>query len=301
MLKESNLIFIISQPRAGSTYLQSLLANHPQIATTAEPWFLFPLAAYHQKISNEIYVNHEWFTAAVNEFLEKKGGKSNFYKQLSAFIQQVYFSHTTNACYFLDKTPRYYEILYFIKKLFPEAKIIILKRNPLDVLDSIVNTWKVSTLERLNLFSRDILYAPSFIHQFLTDHKHDNNIYVLKYEELTLQTEKKLKEVFLFLGLDYDTSYLEPNHSKMRGSFGDPKALNRKHERSDHSSFSISDLKKLKEGYAAFLGEKFLSEYGCYRFKRQKETMLFEKFLWMNNFNVSATYRYLFKIGSIFS
>ena len=34
--------FIISQPRAGSTLLQRLLATHPQIQTIGEPWLAIP-------------------------------------------------------------------------------------------------------------------------------------------------------------------------------------------------------------------------------------------------------------------
>ena len=35
-----NLVFIISQPKAGSTLLQRLLAGHPDIQTSAETWLM---------------------------------------------------------------------------------------------------------------------------------------------------------------------------------------------------------------------------------------------------------------------
>lgn len=42
----NNLIFLISQPRAGSTLLKRILGGHPEIHTTAEPWImLHPLYA----------------------------------------------------------------------------------------------------------------------------------------------------------------------------------------------------------------------------------------------------------------
>ena len=45
-----NLIFIISQPRAGSTLLQRILGGHPEIHTAAEPWImLHPLYALKSK------------------------------------------------------------------------------------------------------------------------------------------------------------------------------------------------------------------------------------------------------------
>src|SRR6516165_4829830 len=38
----SNLIFLFSQPRAGSTLLQRILGRHPDIHTVAEPWIMLP-------------------------------------------------------------------------------------------------------------------------------------------------------------------------------------------------------------------------------------------------------------------
>jgi len=43
--------------------------------------------------------------------------------------------------YFLDKTPRYYYILPELYRTFPEAKYILLLRNPLAILCSIFNTF----------------------------------------------------------------------------------------------------------------------------------------------------------------
>ena len=37
---DDNLIFLVSQQRAGSTLLQRLLAGHPAVHTTAEPWLM---------------------------------------------------------------------------------------------------------------------------------------------------------------------------------------------------------------------------------------------------------------------
>ena len=38
--KGHDLIFIISQPRSGSTLLQRVLAGHPDVATSAETWLM---------------------------------------------------------------------------------------------------------------------------------------------------------------------------------------------------------------------------------------------------------------------
>ena len=47
----------------------------------------------------------------------------------------------------VDKTPRYYLILPFLKQLFPNAKFVWIRRNPLDVAASFKTTWKVDLPE----------------------------------------------------------------------------------------------------------------------------------------------------------
>ena len=60
------LIFIISQPRAGSTLLQRMLSGHPDIATAAEPWLLLhPLYGLRQHGIQAEY-NSQWAFKAVS-------------------------------------------------------------------------------------------------------------------------------------------------------------------------------------------------------------------------------------------
>src|SRR5207244_4522699 len=49
----------------------------------------------------------------------------------------------------VDKTPRYYQILPELSRLFPTAHQIWLKRSPLDVIASCKNTWGLSLSELL--------------------------------------------------------------------------------------------------------------------------------------------------------
>jgi len=45
----SNLIFILSLPRSGSTLLQRILGGHSQVHTVAEPWLMLnPLYALRE-------------------------------------------------------------------------------------------------------------------------------------------------------------------------------------------------------------------------------------------------------------
>ncbi len=130
----SNLLFIVSQPRSGSTLLQAILSNNNQVATASEPWLLLPFLSIKKPGIVQAEYDYSLASKAVHEFISKAGGEIQLDKKLNSFLTDIYSSIANgNTEYILDKTPRYYEILPEIKKIFPEAKIIVLKRNPLAV------------------------------------------------------------------------------------------------------------------------------------------------------------------------
>ena len=66
-----NLIFLISQPRAGSTMTQRILGSHPDICTVSEPWLmLHPLYAMRPQGYEAEY--HAWEArVALKNFFEE--------------------------------------------------------------------------------------------------------------------------------------------------------------------------------------------------------------------------------------
>lgn len=86
-----NLIFLISQPRSGSTLLQKILSKSPDIATTSEPWIsLHPIFSYKTNGISTVY-NSKLAIEALAEFLKGTGKDLNFYKkQVSNFISTFY-------------------------------------------------------------------------------------------------------------------------------------------------------------------------------------------------------------------
>ena len=175
-MKSDNLIFIVSQPRSGSTLLQSILSNNDYINTASESWLLLPFLNIFDSSLIEAKYNQQLAVTGIFDFANKAGGKDVLIEKLKDFLLSVYGPLSIgNVKYVLDKTPRYYEILPYIKKVFPEAKIILLKRNPFAVLNSIIDTWgDTNTIADLYLFKRDILYAPFLIQSFLEKNRSDD-------------------------------------------------------------------------------------------------------------------------------
>ncbi|MEM9680691.1 MAG: sulfotransferase [Bacteroidota bacterium] len=213
-MDEERLIFIISQPRAGSTLLQRILANHSDIYSRGESWFLLPLVhAYYKDVSASY--DSGLARRAINEQIRLGNLPSAVIgDKLAGLTLSLYGSilDQRSERHFLDKTPRYYYIIAELKQLFPKAKIILLLRNPVAVLSSIIKTWYTNLQSHYD----DVCLAPVLLSNHLSD------AFVVRYESLLSNSEMELKSLCGYLNLRYDPQLLNVNKSNHRVEFGDP-------------------------------------------------------------------------------
>ena len=150
----SKLIFLISLPRSGSTLLQKVLNSHSDIQTKSEPWImLHPIYALRQGGYSAEY-NEQLAFKALGIFLRDLPNREETYIEgLRLMFSHIYSMalNELNSKYFLDKTPRYYEIIPELYSIFPEAKFVVLLRNPVAVLNSRVHLLSGQNLKSLNL------------------------------------------------------------------------------------------------------------------------------------------------------
>ncbi|MFD1079771.1 sulfotransferase family protein, partial [Longispora fulva] len=139
------------------------------------------------------------------------------------YLLNLYSPMLKGHKYIIDKTPRYWEILEEIRELFPNSKMLILKRNPVKVAESIFKTWNVDTLERMLIFKRDLLHGPFAIKSFEDKHAGKPTIYFLSYEKLINNTEIEVEKLYRWLGTPFDKDFLKvQNNRKVQGKYGDP-------------------------------------------------------------------------------
>ena len=265
-----NLIFLISQPRAGSTLLQLMLSGHPDIATTSEPWIaLHPLFALRNDGVNVTY-NSQLAKDALSDYLKQSGIDETFYKkQVAAFLLSFYNKtlEYQKKKIFLDKTPRYYHIVFELKEIFPEAKFLILFRNPLAVLNSIIKTWAGEDLLYLAEHRDDLIVAPEKLVSFTESC--NENVFRLSYEEFIKSPEGVLQEVCKFLGISYTNQMLDYSqrlHPEWR--FGDPVGVHKTTRPSSDSlerwknGFDSPQKKLLALSYLKSLGPVLVKRMG---------------------------------------
>jgi len=200
-------IFIFSLPRAGSTLLQRLLSLHELIDTGAEPWLALPVFfGLTDQGVNSIY-GHRVLSNAITGYADSlPGGRDDYYKSAAKFLNDLYDRGSSeNACYFIDKTPRYHLIVDEIISAFPEAKIIFLWRNPLAITSSMIKTWGKGQWN-LYMFYVDLY---SGIHSLVNACNRYENKLSVKYEDLVRDPDYEMKRIMDYLELEYDCNMID--------------------------------------------------------------------------------------------
>lgn len=262
-LPQKNLIFIISQPRAGSTLLQRILAGHPDVHTTAEPWLmLHPVYALREQGHEAEYAARAAFRGVQDFVGTLEAGERVYLDALREMALHLYGAacEQANKPFFLDKTPRYYFIIPELARIFAEAHLVILLRNPLSVLASILDTWVKGDWSRLGRFRHDLLDAPELLlHgiRLLQD-----RAIVIHYETLVSEPRQVISSLCAQIGLGFHEPMLEYGETpEPPGRHGDPTGVSR-HSRP--VTTSIDRWLKLGESrQTRHLAEKYLSVLGA--------------------------------------
>jgi hypothetical protein len=233
-------IFLLSLPRAGSTLVQRVLAAHPEVSTTPEPWLLLPqvfamrergmLAAYGQVPASR----------ALREFAARlPKGDQDYATELRRFVLALYSKASGGrGRYFLDKTPRYHLIAEELRRIFPEARWVFLWRNPLAVAASIVATWGKERW-RPNQWRIDLIEGPRNLVSAYEGHR--DEAFAVRYEDLIMDPTTTWPALFGYLDLDFDPSLLEALPSvQLPGRMGDQTGAAR------YRSLSTEPLEKWK-------------------------------------------------------
>lgn len=268
--KGENFIFLISQPRSGSTLLQLLLSGNSEIATTSEPWIaLHPIFALHDGAIDPQY-GANLAKQALLDFLKESGVGIDFYKeQISSLLRALYNQaiRYQGKRYFLDKTPRYYHIIDELHELFPGAKFIILFRNPLAILSSVLNSWVKDDYSLLVNHFDDLMIAPHKLVKFLNANQ--KKCIKVQYEDLVLKPEIIMKEICLFLGIQYSENMIEyAGRLNADWKFGDQIGIRSatrpiiKSVDKWRDGFKQPQDKLLAFSYLESLGEQLISDMG---------------------------------------
>lgn len=199
--------FLLSLPRSGSTLLQRMLGAHPTISTSAEPWVLLPLLAAFDERGVYARYNHRVAHRAMASFVgELREGEGTYLAHVRQFAMGLYErAADPDAAVFVDKTPRYGLYADRLLRTFPAAPLIVIWRNPLAVVASLLRSWLgdrwmpylhvVDLYDLLDGLTSAVAADPARFHQ-------------LRYEDLVRDPEVTLRSLVDRLDVPWDDRVL---------------------------------------------------------------------------------------------
>jgi hypothetical protein len=207
--KGKNLVFIISQPRAGSTLLQRMLACNSEIYTMGESWLMLHPLYFISSQEFDAKYDSQLARGVIFDFIENlPNGERDFIHGIRIMYSNLYnkMLKQSGKSIFLDKTPRYYLIITELQRTFPEASIIVLFRNPLAVLCSILKTWIKGSWLLLYRNKFDLIDAPALLVNGMN--ALGDKAIIVRFEDLVSNPRAELKRICERLNIGFTNSMI---------------------------------------------------------------------------------------------
>lgn len=199
-------IFIVGMPRSGSTLIEQILASHSTVEGTEELFNVQRIAAQLAQ-SNEEGSGFEPFVARLsNEELTSLGRR---------YIEETRRFRKTGRARFTDKMPGNWRYLGLIHTMLPNAKIIDIRRDPLDCCFANYAQhfmWGV----RFAYNQRDLSY---FYRDYVQTMRHfdkvlPGRVHRIIYEDLVDNLEAEVRRLLTYLDLPFEAGCLEFHETK---------------------------------------------------------------------------------------
>lgn len=192
---DSAPIFIIGQPRTGTTLVDRIISSHSLVHSAGEP---LQLAMSLRSITG---CRTKEFISA--ELINKSKNVTG------AELAESYLSGLANlrgtTPYFIDKFPMNFMLVGFIVKAFPKAKIIHVTRGPADtcfaVFKQLFEEVYQHSYDQCEMAEHYVMYRN------LMEHWHNilpNKIFDIAYEDVVSDNEGQSRRLIQFLGLDWE-------------------------------------------------------------------------------------------------
>ncbi|MEW6999414.1 sulfotransferase [Colwelliaceae bacterium BS250] len=200
--EQQKVVFIVGMPRSGTTLIEQILASHSTVESTDE-------LPYIERIALELEMAGGYVHKLANLSIDET---EKYRKQ---YLEQAgqYFQSTPET--FIDKNPNNFLHLALIKKLFPEAKIINVMRDPLDNAMSVFKQHFSNGHDYSYSIPGITFYWQGYLSlMFHWDKLFSKQIYHLSYERLVAEPENQIRLLLNYCQLDFEADCLTFYKSK---------------------------------------------------------------------------------------
>lgn len=203
-------VFILGMPRSGTTLTEQILSRHPDVLAAGElsggrtvELLAMQWAAQNAPIANA----HEAVAHIVPEVEEVA----------AAHHLEIVGNVAAGAAYrrFTDKLPENVFRLGLLGRIFPNARVVVVRRHPLDTCVSCLMK-RFNDVQYSYTNSMETLGAQYQAYEAVLEHWREASplrILELRYESLVADFEPNVRRLVDFLGLDWDPACLSPQDS----------------------------------------------------------------------------------------
>lgn len=200
-IQDKQFLFIIGAPRSGTTWLQIMLGEHPQVCTSVE------LTLFDRYIGSWMETWKHETENAHRPGLNLFWTEAEFHGFLRDFAYQTYakaLATKPEATHVLDKRPSYSEHVESIQALLPNARFIHIIRDGRDVTTSMMAAAKdfwfqTDTMQKSATRWQEKVLQARIASQF------EGQYLEVRYEDLLTDGVATLQSVFDFCGLPITT------------------------------------------------------------------------------------------------
>ncbi len=206
--RASGPLFVVSMWRSGSSLLYALLNKHPEVGLMYEADLMLLRSVFLKPRGHRDWARRWQFW---NEAFSRHGMDADEFeskgKDFSSAFEAAHsgYAQRKGASIWGDKSPNYYDRLREMAESFPDARFIIVWRDPLETVNSILRAAQSgnSYFRRRGSALRGLIGCGVFKEQ--TDWLRANGRAVLEisYEDLVSETVAVLREVCRFLNIKY--------------------------------------------------------------------------------------------------
>jgi hypothetical protein len=214
-------IIVLGCPRSGTTLLQVMLHSHPRIAIPPETRFLLP--AYRERLRFGD-LSETANRRALGDFIVRTKGHrfADLGLDRNATVDQIVegpptlgsavgivlraYAERFGRPRWGEKRPAYYNHIDVVMRLFPDAKIMHVVRDPRDCVASLKRMpwWRTDSYHSVAAWAQSIDNTERAIRAW------PGTVTRVQYERLVAEPESELKALCAELGEEYDPAMAEP-------------------------------------------------------------------------------------------
>jgi tetratricopeptide (TPR) repeat protein len=202
-------IFIVGMSRSGKTLTESILASHPSVASGGELMALREIPNPRGEAAAKYPLNLEGMAPAALAAMGER-------------YARALMSRSPGALRITDTMPRNFYSVGLIHLMLPNAKIIHIRRDPLDTC--LLNFMRL--YDRGHSHSYDLTELGRYYRSYaaLMDHWRsvlpEGSFHEIRYENLVSEPEKEIRALIDYCGLERQEACLQAGQFLHRGSVG---------------------------------------------------------------------------------